>query len=299
MADKIITLDNLKRYDSKIKGLIPNIEYCSDSDVKSLFEVQVPSNPSEWSLQDLKSIATDISENGKNSSVYEAAVNAMNNDVKWTVDLTDNTTLTYHIIGIAHDKLSDSNAKAGLTFQATHSLSKAYKMNTTATNAGGWEQSNLRTSLNSGDIWNLFPGHFKNYVMTVDKITDNRKELDTSNVTTTHDKLFILSYIEYFPSLNKLLSSYQYLLNEGSQYDFYLNKITDSNVNNDYFLQLCKTSNSSLPADGYNFSDGTIAMYNRSISTRGKYLFMITKSNGTCSDDMASFKFSVCPAWCF
>ena len=74
-------------------------------------------------------------------------------------------------------------------------------MNATDTNAGGWEKSELRAKMNSGEIWNLMPSDFQSKVKTVRKLTNNVSGTDKdSAVTATTDRLFLLSYSEIVPT---------------------------------------------------------------------------------------------------
>lgn len=73
-------------------------------------------------------------------------------------------------------------------------------MNATDTNAGGWEKSELRAKMNSGEIWSLMPPDFQSKVKTVRKLTNNVGGIDkNAAVTATSDRLFLLSYSEIAP----------------------------------------------------------------------------------------------------
>ena len=53
-------------------------------------------------------------------------------------------TLEYRIVGINHDDPSDGSGKAGLTFETTNDVMGEQRINSTNTNVGGWEKSELR-----------------------------------------------------------------------------------------------------------------------------------------------------------
>ena len=249
----------------------------------------------EWTVADQKAIAQDISANGTSSKYYPIAKAAMDNDVQWTVELTDGTTLTYHIIGIGHDKLSGSDAKAGLTFQATHSLAKAYQMNATNTNVGGWEQSALRASMNSGEIWGLLPSDLQDSIASVDKLTNNeRGDTNSASVTATSDKLFLLSYAEYVPT-SYWATSYPWTAQEGSQYEFWAGKVTNNKGSNACLENLYKTAEGKTPTDAYD-----TRVWERSAHPYGSTGFLLVYSNGNPTYSyIASNRYSVSPAWCF
>lgn len=111
----------------------------------------------DWTLGKQKAVAEDIAAKGEASPAYAKAEAAMNAGTKWSVKLTNSKTLEYRIVGINHDDLADGSGKAGLTFEVTDTVLGAQRMNATGTNAGGWEKSELRSRLNSGDLWSLLP----------------------------------------------------------------------------------------------------------------------------------------------
>ena len=170
----------------------------------------------DWTLDELKAAATDIAKNGTSSVVYAKAKAAMDAGTKFTMKLTDGKTLEYRIIGINHDDLADGSGKAGLTFLTT-STNISSRMNATNTNAGGWEKSELRAKMNSGEIWSLMPSDFQSKVKPVKKLTNNDGGTDkNAAVTATTDKLFLLSYSEIVPT-SHWASSYPWTSSEGSQ----------------------------------------------------------------------------------
>lgn len=96
--------------------------------------------------------------------------------------------------------MGDGSGKAGLTFLTTSNGIQT-RMNATDTNAGGWEKSELRAKMNSGEIWNFMPSDFQSKVKAVEKLTNNVSGTDKdAAVTATTDKLFLLSYSEIVPS---------------------------------------------------------------------------------------------------
>lgn len=173
----------------------------------------------DWTLEEQKAAATDIAKNGTSSVVYAKAKAAMDAGMTWSVKLTNGKTLTYRIIGINHDDLADGSGKAGLTFLATTSVGK-YRMNPTETSVGGWEASELRAKMNSGEIWNLMPSEFQSDVKAVTKLTDNAGGSKNGTPTPTTDKLFVLSSTEIWSDKDA----------DGTQYEYYNTKgVTTSN----------------------------------------------------------------------
>lgn len=174
----------------------------------------------DWTLDEQKAAATDIAKNGTSSVVYAKAKAAMDAGTKFSTKLTDGKTLEYRIVGINHDDLADGSGKAGLTFEATNSALGYQKMNATNTNAAGWEKSELRGRLNSGDLWSLLPAELQSKVKAVKKLTDNQGGGKAGTPTATTDKVFLLSATEVWGDMQS----------DGTQYEYYKSKgVTTSN----------------------------------------------------------------------
>ena len=165
-------------------------------------QAAIAKDAKDWTLDEQKAVAEDIAKNGTSSIAYAKAKAAMDAGTKFSVKLTNGETMVYRIIGINHDDLADGSGKAGLTFLTT-STTISSRMNATSTNAGGWEASELRAKMNSGEIWSLMPSDFQSKVKPVKKLTNNvggKGDKDAA-VTATTDKLFLLSYSEIAPHL--------------------------------------------------------------------------------------------------
>lgn len=174
----------------------------------------------DWTLEEQKAAATDIAKNGTSSAVYAKAMAAMEAGTKFSAKLTNGKTLEYRIVGINHDDLADGSGKAGLTFEATNSALGYQKMNATNTNAGGWEKSELRGRLNTGDLWSLLPSELQSKVKAVTKMTDNQGGGKAGTPTATTDKVFLLSATAVWGDMQS----------DGTQYEYYKsNGVTTSN----------------------------------------------------------------------
>ena len=181
----------------------------------------------DWTLDEQKAAATDIAKNGTSSVVYAKAKAAMDAGTKWSIKLTNGKTMTYRIIGINHDDLADGFGKAGLTFLTT-STTISSRMNAENFNTGGWEKSELRQKMNSGEIWKLMPSDLQSKVKAVTKLTNNVNGTDkNAAVTATSDKLFLLSYSEIVPT-SYWASSYPWTSSEGTQYEAFKGKVTNN-----------------------------------------------------------------------
>ena len=135
-------------------------------------QAAVAKEAKDWTLDEQEAVAKDLAKNGTSSLAYAKAKAAMDAGTKFSVKLTDGKTLTYRIIGINHDELADGSGKAGLTFFTT-STNISSRMNPDGKTIGGWEKSELRGKMNSGEIWNLMPSDFQSKVKSVRKLTNN------------------------------------------------------------------------------------------------------------------------------
>ena len=88
-------------------------------------------------------------------------------------------------------------------------FSAAFRMNTSNTNSGGWEDSYMRNSIcgtsktsTSGRFMGAIPSALRNALKSVTKYTDNTGNASTSSsaVTATTDYIFLLSEYEVFGS---------------------------------------------------------------------------------------------------
>ena len=177
-------------------------------------QAAVAKDAKDWTLDEQKAVAEDIAAKGEASPAYAKAKAAMDAGAKFSVKLTNGKTLEYRIIGINHDDLADGSGKAGLTFEATNTVLDAQRMNATDTNAGGWEKSELRSRLNSGDLWSLLPSGLQSKVKSVKKMTDNKGGGTTGTPSATTDKVFLLSTTEVYGDLQS----------DGTQYEYYKSK---------------------------------------------------------------------------
>ena len=184
----------------------------------------------DWTLDEQKAAATDIAKNGTSSVVYAKAEAAMKARTKWSVKLTNGKTLEYKIIGINHDDLADGSGKAGLTFLTVETFKDSSysggfvsaRINAEDTDAGGWEKSELRAKMNSGEIWNLMPSDFQSKVKSVRKLTNNvggGKANKGAKVTATTDKLFLLSCTEFVGTPDSSWAECSWIGSEGTQYE--------------------------------------------------------------------------------
>ncbi len=244
-------------------------------------QAAIAKDAKDWTLDEQKAVAEDIAAKGEASPAYSKAKAAMDAGTKFSVKLTDGKTLTYRIIGINHDDFADGSGKAGLTFLTT-STTISSRMNATATNAGGWEKSELRQKMNSGEIWNLMPTDFQSKVKPVRKLTNNVGGTDkNAAVTATSDKLFLLSYSEIVETPYSGWSGYSWSGNEGTQYEAFKGKVTSNHLGNDC-LKIGKI------------------WWERSVVPYNSTNFLLVDSYGDpSSSGSATISYCVCPAFSF
>ena len=177
-------------------------------------QAAVAKDAKDWTLGEQKAVAEDIAAKGEASPAYAKAKAAMDAGTKFSVKLTNGKTLEYRIVGISHDDLADGSGKAGLTFEATNNVLGGQRMNATDSNAGGWEKSELRGRLNSGDLWALLPAEIQSKAKAVTKMTDNQGGGKAGTPSATTDKVFLLSTTEVYGDLQS----------DGTQYEYYKSK---------------------------------------------------------------------------
>ena len=244
----------------------------------------------DWTLDEQKAAATDIAKNGTSSVVYAKAKAAMDAGTKFSVKLTNGKTLEYRIVGINHDDLADGTGKAGLTFWTTNNAIGQHRFNSTDSSEGGWEASELRAKMNSGEIWNLMPADFQSKVKSVRKLTNNvggDDENKNATVTATSDKLFLLSYSEVVPT-SYWASSYPWTSSEGTQYEAFKGKVTENYSDNQSISDSAKNG-------GYR--------YERTAYPNNPVSFLQIAYEGDPSvvwyGEGATYEGKICPAFCF
>ena len=230
----------------------------------------------DWTLDEQKAVAEDIAAKGEASPAYAKAKAAMDAGTKFSVKLTNGETLEYRIVGINHDDLADGTGKAGLTLEATNGAMGKQRMSDSYYNFGGWEQSELRGRLNSGDLWALLPAEIQSRAKAVTKMTDNKLDTYPGTVTATTDKVFLLSTTEVYGNLQ----SNGHLQSDGSQYEYYAFK--------------------GVTASSYYGASSGWEHWTRSVCLDGSQYFRYVRNNGDWGNNGYSANADyVFPAWCF
>ena len=133
-----------------------------------------------------------------------------------TITLTTGEQVTLQILDFNRD-VADNGNVVGITLGTKNLLNTKYPMNTTDTNAGGWQTSAMRTSTMQ-TIYNQLPSDLRTRVKQVKKQTYNR----TSGIVETYDYVWLLSQIELS---GRLLGTYE---GEGMQYRYWQEHNTDN-----------------------------------------------------------------------
>ena len=196
-------------------------------------QAAIAKDAKDWTLEEQKAVAEDIAKHGTASPAYAKAKAAMDSGTTWWVAIPGCRKMTYQIIGINHDDLADGSGKAGLTFFGT--LPERDVMNEKKTTFGGWEKSELRAKMNSGEDWNLLPSEFQSKVESVKKLTNNVGggwDSKDATVTATTDKLFLLSYSEIVGTPKSAWSEWPWIGQEGTQYEYFKGKVTENSGGN-------------------------------------------------------------------
>lgn len=115
------------------------------------------------------------------------------------------------IIGKTHDTYA-AGGTAPLTFHLHDCYGTAYAMNSSATNSGGWKNSQMRTT-HLPAILALMPTEVRNGIRGVSKKASVGS--GSSTIETVTDTLFLLSEVEIFGA-----NPYS-VAGEGTQYDYY------------------------------------------------------------------------------
>ncbi len=130
-----------------------------------------------------------------------------------SVTLSDGTQTSVQIAGFAHDSKM-GGGKAGITFIFTDGIAR-HEMNSTDTNSGGWEASEMRSWLAS-EGKALLPQDLQDELVAVNKPTNNTGMIeDPSSVTDTSDELWLFSFVELRGPVSALTDV------EGSQYKLF------------------------------------------------------------------------------
>ena len=139
-----------------------------------------------------------------------------------TIELTTGEQVTLVILGFDHDDLT-SGGKAGMSIGMKNLLATTYRMNATRTNAGGWDESEMRTST-MATLLSQLPSDLQSVIKQVNKKATAGSQSTT--ITTSADKLWLFSEVEIEGTTTAGYAE------EGEQYE-YCKTVKDGTVADD------------------------------------------------------------------
>lgn len=168
----------------------------------------------------------EISESGQASECFAVG------DEK-TIELSIGEQVTLVVLGFDHDDLT-SGGKAGMTIGMKNVLANRYKMNSSDTNAGGWDDSAMRTET-MATLFSQLPSDLQGVIKQVNKKAT--AGLQSTTITTSADKLFLFALAELASKTGLENSKDSEIKNnaatyeqEGTQYEYFKNTVGDADV---------------------------------------------------------------------
>lgn len=186
-----------------------------------------------------------------------------------TISLTTGEQVTLVILGFDHDDLT-SGGKAGMTIGMKNLLATTYRMNATGTNAGGWDESEMRTST-MATLLSQLPSDLQGVIKQVNKKATAGSQ--STSITTSADKLWLLAEVEVDGTTSAGYAD------EGEQYEYW-KTVKDGTVAADRIKYLSNGSGSadtwwlrspnvSLSANFRNFNSTGTVNSSTAYTTRG------------------------------
>ncbi len=138
------------------------------------------------------------------------------------VDLGSFGKHTVRISNMSECTTETSETACGFVVEFADIISN-YKFNSTATNVGGWKDSELRTYIN-GTIFNALPSELQSVIATTKVISSHGSTSGETNFE-TEDKLYLLSGHEvYEDGTSKPISDWDTSYSNTKQLDYYKNQ---------------------------------------------------------------------------
>ena len=128
-----------------------------------------------------------------------------------TISLTTGEQVTLVILGFDHDDLT-GGGKAGISIGMKNLLATKYRMNATATNEGGWDESEMRTST-MATLLSQLPSDLQGVIKQVNKKATAGGA--STSITTSADKLWLLAEVEVDGTTSAGYAD------EGEQYEYW------------------------------------------------------------------------------
>lgn len=152
------------------------------------------------------------------------------------IELSTGEIITVLILGFNHDDLSDGSGKASMTIGMKNLLATLYRMNATSTNAGGWDESEMRTST-MATLLSQLPSDLQGVIKQVNKKATAGSH--STIITTSVDKLWLFAEVEIDGTTSAGYAG------EGEQYEYW-KTVKDGTVAADRIKYLSNGSGSAI-----------------------------------------------------
>lgn len=203
----------------------PGVTYTAVTDLSSYTDAQI----NEIS----KAISNCIDITSSTQTVYLSDETSISVGATRSYTLSTQEPMTDRILGFNHDNLTSLTAygettatgKAGMTWQMVNCLATRYLMDSSNTNAGGWNGSEMRTST-LPTIKALLPSDLQAVIKLVDKKAANGGSANYSATITSSDNLFLLCENEVFGTVTNAQDG----ANEGTQYKYWVGKSDNDRI---------------------------------------------------------------------
>lgn len=248
------------RIDDILDGTTPVHDWATEDDI---FEL-APTSFGETSWSTISALSTA----GRAGEFFNVG------DEK-TIQLTTGEDVTLVILGFNHDDLT-GGGKAGITIGMKNLLATAYKMNSSNTNAGGWDDSAMRTST-MATLLSQLPADLRNVIKQVNKKATAGSQSTT--ITTSADKLWLLAEVEVDGTTSAGYAD------EGEQYEYW-KTVKDGTVAAD---RVKKLSNGGGSANNW---------WLRSLYVSSSKSFRYIRSTGDVSYNPANITYGVSFGFC-
>lgn len=192
-----------------------------------------------------------------------------------TISLTTGEQVTFVILGFDHDDLT-SGGKAGMTIGMKNLLATTYRMNATGTNAGGWDESEMRTST-MATLLSQLPSDLQGVIKQVNKKATAGSQ--STSITTSADKLWLLAEVEVDGTTSAGYAD------EGEQYEYW-KTVKDGTVAADRIKYL---SNGSGSAYTWWLRSPSV-----SYSNSFRYIYSTGYVNGSLANSTRGVSFGFC-----
>ena len=192
-----------------------------------------------------------------------------------TISLTTGEQVTFVILGFDHDDLT-SGGKAGMTIGMKNLLATTYRMNATGTNAGGWDESEMRTST-MATLLSQLPSDLQGVIKQVNKKATAGSQ--STSITKSADKLWLLAEVEVDGTTSAGYAD------EGEQYEYW-KTVKDGTVAADRIKYLSNGSGSAH------------TWWLRSPNVSGSSTFRYIFSTGTVNNSTANSSRGVSFGFC-